>query len=70
MKFINIISFLIVILAAVNWAFIAFFQFNLMTIFAGNQQAMRITYAIVGVSALWWFFRLVANNSFRQSLGK
>lgn len=51
----NVIALLLVIIGAVNWGLIGFFQFDLVAAIFGGQSAVvsRIIYALVGLAGLW-----------------
>lgn len=51
----NIAALIIVIIGAVNWGLIGFFQWDFVTAIFGDQSAVasRIIYAIVGIAGLW-----------------
>lgn len=54
MKVIDKIALVLIIIGAVNWGLIGFFQFNLVdTIFGQMSVLSRIIYALVGISGLW-----------------
>ena len=54
MKIIDKIALLLVIIGAINWGLIGFFEFNLVdTIFGELSVLSRIIYALVGISGLW-----------------
>ena len=54
MRSLNIITLLLVIIGAINWGLIGFFQFNLIdTIFGVGTVFSRIIYAIVGICGLY-----------------
>lgn len=54
MKIIDKIALLLVIIGAINWGLIGFFEFNLVdTIFEELSVLSRIIYALVGISGLW-----------------
>lgn len=55
MRIVNIISYVLVILGAVNWGLFGFFDFNLVsTIFSGARTVGSvITYALIALAALW-----------------
>ena len=59
----NIIAWILVIIGAINWGLIGFFQFDLVAAIFGGQDAVvsRIIYALVGLAGLWgimWFPRI------------
>lgn len=51
----HIISLILVIIGAVNWGLIGFFQWDLVAAIFGGQGAVvsRIIYALVGLAGLW-----------------
>lgn len=54
---INIISFIIVLIGAVNWGLVGIFDWNLVTaIFGGFNVGSRIVYCFVFAAALWLIF--------------
>ena len=58
---------MLVIIGALNWGLIGFFQFNLVAALFGNMTTLsRIVYALVGLAAIWTiylFFRMTAVNT-------
>ncbi len=54
MKVIDTIALILVIIGAINWGLIGFFNFNLVdTIFGAMSVISRIIYALIGISGLW-----------------
>ena len=54
MRSLNIITLLVVIIGAINWGLIGFFNFNLVGMIFGDMTVIsRIIYALVGISGLW-----------------
>lgn len=54
MKAFDIVALLLVIIGAVNWGLIGFFQFNLVDTLFGTMSAVsRIIYALVGLAGLY-----------------
>jgi uncharacterized protein len=53
--YLNIVAMILVIIGAVNWGLIGFFQFDLVAAIFGGQSAVvsRIIYALVGLAGLW-----------------
>ena len=51
----NIVAMILVIIGAINWGLIGFFQFDLVAAIFGGQSAVisRIIYALVGLAGLW-----------------
>lgn len=54
MKVIDTIALILVIIGAINWGLIGFFNFNLVDAIFGVMSAIsRIIYILVGLSGLW-----------------
>ena len=54
MKVLDIIALILVIIGAINWGLIGFFNFNLVSAIFGDMTIIsRIIYALVGISGLW-----------------
>ena len=54
MKVIDKIALVPIIIGAINWGLIGFFNFNLVSAIFGNMSIIsRIIYALVGISGLW-----------------
>lgn len=54
MKFLDSIALILVIIGAVNWGLIGFFQFNLVDTLFGTMTAFsRIIYSLVGLSGIY-----------------
>ncbi len=54
MKVIDTIALILVIIGAINWGLIGFFNFNLVdTLFGAMSIISRIIYALVGIAGLW-----------------
>ncbi len=51
----NVVAMILVIIGAINWGLIGFFQFDLVAAIFGGQNAVvsRIIYALVGLAGLW-----------------
>ena len=62
MRLMNIATLALVIVGAVNWGLMGFFQFDLVaTLFGGPQAAIsRIVYSLVGLAGLYQLVPLVA----------
>jgi len=56
----NVIAWILVIIGAVNWGLIGFFQWDLVAAIFGGQGAVvsRIIYALVGLAGIWSIFLL------------
>lgn len=54
MKVLDIITFILVLVGAINWGLIGFFDFNLVSALFGNMTIIsRVIYALVGISGLY-----------------
>ena len=54
MKVIDKIALVLIIIGAINWGLIGFFNFNLVALIFGDMTMLsRIIYALVGISGLW-----------------
>ncbi len=63
MKIIDKIALVLIIIGAINWGLIGFFEFNLVdSIFGEMSIISRIIYALVGISGLWGIRLLFVDN--------
>ena len=54
MKIVDKIALILIIIGAINWGVVGFFNFNLVdAIFGTVSLISRIIYALVGISGLW-----------------
>ncbi|MGN0152069.1 MAG: DUF378 domain-containing protein [Wujia sp.] len=53
MKFLNCFCLTLVIIGAINWGLIGFFNFNLVSAILGTGVFARIIYALVGLCGLY-----------------
>jgi uncharacterized protein len=54
MRFLDTLALLLVIIGAVNWGLIGFFDFNLVSALFGEMTALsRIIYSLVGIAGLY-----------------
>lgn len=55
MKVLDIIALILVVIGAINWGLIGFFQFNLVSFLFGDITTIlsRIIYALVGIAGLY-----------------
>lgn len=54
MKLLDTIALLLVIIGAVNWGLIGFFNFNLVSTLFGDMTAFsRVIYALVGIAGVY-----------------
>ena len=60
MKVIDTIALVLIIIGAINWGLIGFFDFDLVATIFGTMFS-RIIYALVGISGLWGI-KLLFNN--------
>ncbi len=57
MKIIGWIAFILVVIGALNWGLVGFFNWNLVdAIFGIGSTVGRVVYALVGLSGLWVLF--------------
>ena len=57
MNILKLTAYILVIIGALNWGLIGFFNFNLVSIIFGNMSILgRIVYSLVGLSALILLF--------------
>ncbi len=57
MKFLHILSFILVIVGALNWGLIGLFKFNLvMALFGSWPTVEQIVYILVGLAAVYLIF--------------
>ena len=51
------ITCILVIIGAINWGLIGFFNFNVVSLIVGDMSVLsRIIYALIGLSGLWMIF--------------
>ena len=64
MRIINVISYILVIVGALNWGLFGFFDFNLVsTIFSGARSVGSvITYTLIAAAALWLILSPIING--------
>ena len=56
MKVLHMVTFLLVVVGALNWGLVALFNFNLvMTLFGSWPMVEKLVYVLVGVSAVYLF---------------
>lgn len=64
MKTLDAIALLLVVIGAVNWGLIGFFQFNLVSALFGDMTTLsRIIYALVGIAGLYSISFFVRENN-------
>ncbi|MGE5496414.1 MAG: DUF378 domain-containing protein [Burkholderiales bacterium] len=50
----NTLAWILVVIGAINWGLVGFFNFNLVdAIFGAGSIVARIIYALVGLAGLW-----------------
>lgn len=65
MKLLDYVILILVIVGALNWGLIGFFQFDLIRVLFGNMSLLsRIIYGIVGICGIYAFsyFGRIKNN--------
>jgi uncharacterized membrane protein YuzA (DUF378 family) len=61
MKFINILTLVLVIVGGLNWGLVGLFDFDLVaTIFGAGSMLSSLVYILVGLSAAWQIVPLFA----------
>lgn len=54
MKALDWVAYVLVVIGALNWGLVGFFNFDLVaTIFGAASAISRIVYALVGLSGIW-----------------
>ena len=57
MHTLKIIAYILVIIGAINWGLVGFFNFDLVALIFGEMTALtRIVYGLVGLSAIFLLF--------------
>lgn len=60
MKITTVISFILVIVGALNWLLVGIFSFDLVAFIFGSMSVVtRIIYGLVGIASLWVIFYLL-----------
>ena len=64
MRIANIISYILVIVGALNWGLVGFFDFNLVSsIFSGARTVGSvIVYTLIAIAALWLILSPIITN--------
>jgi uncharacterized membrane protein YuzA (DUF378 family) len=61
MKFLNLVTLILLIVGGLNWGLVGLFNFDLVaTLFGAGSILARIVYLLVGLSALWQVVPLFA----------
>ena len=61
MKFLNLITLILVIVGGINWGLVGLFDVNLVAaLFGDGSTVSRFVYGLVGASALWQLIPLVS----------
>lgn len=68
MKFLNVVTLLLVIIGGINWGLVGAAQFDLVaTLFGGTDAPLaRVVYVLVGLSALWQIVPLLSGSAARR----
>lgn len=55
MRFLNVLTLVLIIIGGVNWLLVGLFEFDLVAALFGGSTATlsRVVYGLVGLSALW-----------------
>jgi uncharacterized protein len=63
MKFINILTLILLIVGGLNWGLVGLFNFDLVAALFGASSALaRLVYILVGLSAAWQVVRLLSTT--------
>lgn len=69
MKYTTLIAFILLIVGGLNWGLVGFFGFDLVAALFGIMSPLsRIVYALVGVSAIWVAYDLLAKDTRENKL--
>ena len=53
-NFVSLLAFILVVVGAINWGLIGFFEFNLVAALFGDMTILsRIVYGLVGIAAIY-----------------
>lgn len=70
MKVIHWLALILVIVGALNWGMVGFFQIDVVALLFGGRSmaASRIIYAIIGLAGLWCFsfFKILATVDLKK----
>lgn len=67
MKLTTIVSFILVIVGALNWFLVGIFSFDLVAAIFGTMSLLtRIIYALVGVASLWVIYFMIIYKPFKK----
>ena len=60
MKILNIISLALIIIGAVNWGLLGFFQFDLVAAIFGDMSVFsRVIYSLIGICGLYTLYHFL-----------
>jgi uncharacterized membrane protein YuzA (DUF378 family) len=57
MRTIDIVAGILLLIGGINWGLIGLFDFNVVTFLFGASVLTKLTYILVGASALWGLYR-------------
>ena len=61
MKTVNVLAQILIVVGAINWGLIAWFDFNLVTALFGVGSALtNVVYTLVGIAGLYGLYLIVA----------
>ena len=67
MKYLDYFVAVLVVIGAINWGCIGFFDFNLVNFFFTNHTVERVIYAAVGVAGC---YQVLLNRNLRKKVRK
>lgn len=67
MKSLDTVALVLVIVGGLNWLLVGLFEYNLVDSLLGEGSVLaKIVYVLVGLSALWMLWNLLARRSDRS----
>lgn len=64
MKTVDTVALVLVIVGGLNWLLIGLFELDLVaSVFGAESMLSKVVYVLVGLSALWMLWNLVARRS-------
>lgn len=53
MSYVNFLALILILIGALNWGLVGFFQYNVVEAFLGKTMAANIVYCLVGLAGVW-----------------
>lgn len=68
MRTINIIALILILIGALNWGLVGFFDYNLVDVIFGEGSVVaRVVYALVGVAGLYKIVVALGSRMMKQN---